>query len=150
MHILPLHYLLLLLLLPLLLLLLLLALDVICVSSVSETGSSSGHGSPPEDVCRHITHPFTYCRWEGCLCIDLDDRIVGSQIHCVGSETVVVGGSRTIPEAHNFAKRRLRRTDNHHSQSFLGMNWVEIQKNSSDLGHYFCPPPCDVTLNGGP
>ena len=105
------------------------------------TGLSSGHGSPPEDVCRHITHPFTYCRWEGCLCIDLDDRIVGSQIHCVGSETVVVGGSRTIPEAHNFAKRRLRRTDNHHSQSFLGMNWVEIQKNSSDLGHYFLPPP---------
>ena len=70
-------------------------------------GLSSGHGSPPEDVCRHITHPFTYCRWEGCLCIDLDDRIVGSQIHCVGSETVVVGGSRTIPEAHNFAKRQL-------------------------------------------
>ena len=104
-------------------------------------GLSSGHGSPPEDVCRHITHPFTYCRWEGCLCIDLDDRIVGSQLHCVGSETVVVGGSRTIPEAHNFAKRRLRRTDNHHSQSFLGMNWVEIQKNSSDLGHYFLPPP---------
>ena len=41
--------------------------------------------------------------WEGDLWIDLDERIVGSQKNRAGSQTVVVDGSRTIPEAQNFA-----------------------------------------------
>ena len=33
------------------------------------------NGSPPEDVCRHITHPFKYLRWKGYLWIDLNEFI---------------------------------------------------------------------------
>ena len=49
---------------------------------------------------------------------------------------VVVGGSRTIPEAQKFAKGACGALRIHHLQSFLGMNLVIIQKNSSDLGHF--------------
>ena len=49
---------------------------------------------------------------------------------------MVVGGSRTIPEAQNFAKGACGALRIHHLQSFLGMNWVIIQKNSPDLGHF--------------
>ena len=73
-------------------------------------------------------------RWKGCLWIDLDERVVDSQNTREDSQTVVVGGSRTIPAVHNFAKTRLRRTASDHSQSFFGMNWLTIQRNSSDLG----------------
>ena len=49
---------------------------------------------------------------------------------------MVVDGSRTIPEAQNFAKGACGALRIHYLQSFLGMNWVIIQKNSSDLGHF--------------
>ena len=43
-------------------------------------------------------------RWEGGLWIDLDERIVGSQNNRAGSQNMVVGGSRTIPEAQKLLK----------------------------------------------
>ena len=49
---------------------------------------------------------------------------------------MVVDGSRTIPEAQKIAKGACGALHIHHLQSFLGMNWVIIQKNSSDLGHF--------------
>ena len=54
---------------------------------------------------------------------------------------MVVGGSRTIPEAQNFAKGACGALRIHHLQSFLGMNWVIIQKNSSDLEHFIFKVP---------
>ena len=88
-----------------------------------------------------IGEPLRLGRREGCLWIDLDERIVASQKFHVASQLVTAGGSRTIPEVQNFAKRRLRRTASDNSQSFFGMKWVIIPKNSSDLGHYFLPSP---------
>ena len=49
---------------------------------------------------------------------------------------MTAGGSQTILDTQNFAKTRLWRGANDHSQSRIGMNWVIIQKNSSDLGHF--------------
>ena len=40
---------------------------------------SRGHGSPPEGVHRHITHPFMYRRWEGYHWIDLNEYIGEAQ-----------------------------------------------------------------------
>ncbi len=58
---------------------------------------------------------------------------------------MVVGGSPTIPEAQNFAKGACGPLRIHYLQSFLGMNWVIIQKNSSDLAfgalHFHFPRP---------
>ena len=68
-------------------------------------------------------------------------RVVASQKSHVASQTVTAGGFRTISEVQNFAKRRLRRTTSDHSQPLLGMKWVVVKENSSDLGHYFLPSP---------
>ena len=38
---------------------------------------------------------------------------------------------------HFMGSGPLRRTASDHSQPLLGMKWVVIPKNSSDLGHYF-------------
>ena len=111
----------------------------LCQRLVSGLGLGSAASSTgPRYV---IGEPLRLGRREGCLWIDLDERVVDSQKTREDSQTVVVGGSRTIPEVQNFAKRRLRRTASDNSQSFFGMKWVIIPKNSSDLGHYFLPSP---------
>ena len=68
--------------------------------------------------------------WKGCLWRDLDERIAGQQRTRVGHIAVTAGGSRTITEVHDFAKRRLRRSASDHSQSTF---WYEMGHNSEKL-----------------
>ena len=77
---------------------------------------------------------------KGCLWIDLDERIRRETFPSEGDKVPAAGGVWTILEVQNFAKKRLRRTTSDHSQSIFGMNWVIIQKNSSDLGHFILTP----------
>ena len=76
---------------------------------------------------------------KGCLRIDLDEGVVDSQKAREDSETVVVGGSRTVPEVQNFSKVRLRRTASEHS---LGYNSEKL------LGFealFFAIPPVEMS-----
>ena len=86
-------------------------------------------------------------RWKGCLWRDLDERIAELQRTREELQTVTAGGSRTIPEVQNFAKMRLRRTASDHSQPFLGIKWVIIPKDSSDLWHFIFTSRAKKVIN---
>ena len=53
---------------------------------------------------------------------------------------MVVGDSWTILKAQNFAKKAPLAHSIVNSQPIFGMNWLIIEKNSSDLGHFIFTP----------